>query len=80
MSATGVPSVYPSDSAYAQLAIVPIPRQPDLPAFKAAFYAAHRIEIPATSYGDRQFLRISVQIYNSAEDLGRLEEAVVGVR
>jgi isopenicillin-N epimerase len=77
---TGLPSSYPSDHAYAQLAIVPIPRQPDLPAFKAAFCTAHHIEIPATSYGDQQFLRISVQIYNSAEDLGRLVEAVAGMR
>ncbi len=69
---TGLESAYASDSLYQQLAISPLPKIADLNAFKNKLYDDYQIEIPLTEYKDKQFVRISVQGYNTAEDLDAL--------
>lgn len=74
---TGMAAVYPAQSGYYhQMAIVPIPLQPDLAVLKERLYDEFAIEIPCINWQGRHFVRISVQGYNSEEDLRRLEEAI----
>lgn len=71
-------SPYPATAVqhYHQMAVALLPAQTDAPALKQRLYRAHRIEIPCFAWQGRPLLRISVQGYNSAEDLACLEAAV----
>ena len=73
---TGMAPVYTRPDGYAQMAIAPLPPQPDLAAFKERLYDDYAVEIPCPAWQGRHFLRISVQGYNSEADLRRLEDAV----
>ena len=61
---------------YAQMAIAPLPPQPDLLTFKDRLYDDYAVEAPCPNWQGRHFLRISVQGYNNEADLHRLEQAV----
>jgi len=63
-----------------QLAVTPMPAGTDGARLKQYLYDQHRIEIPVTGHGDRVFVRISLQGYNTEEDLARLEDALSGFR
>ncbi|MCP5094413.1 MAG: aminotransferase class V-fold PLP-dependent enzyme [Chloroflexi bacterium] len=69
---TDLPSPYPDHTFYHQMAIMRIPFQDDLQAFKSRFYAKYKVEVPFTQWQDQQFMRISVQGYNTKEDLDQL--------
>jgi isopenicillin-N epimerase len=57
--------------------MVPLPvRCSDPEALRRRLSEAHRIEVPVTGHGGRHFVRASVQVYNSDEDLQRLEDAL----
>jgi len=76
---TELPSVYPlGEDFYHQMAVIPLPSIEDLAGFKETLYQQYKIEIPTIEWQGRQFLRISVQGYNTEEDLeiflGALEE------
>jgi isopenicillin-N epimerase len=74
---TGLQPLYPhADSQYAQMAVTPLPTIRDLAAFNRRLYEKYRIQIPCIAWSNRQFLRISVQAYNSGEDLQALVDAV----
>lgn len=73
---TGMDSLYQSAANFQQMAIAPLPRITDLMAFKQRLYDDFRIEVPLTEWGDRQFIRVSVQGYNSAEDIDVLLEGL----
>ncbi len=73
---TSLPSPYPDDSYYHQMAIAPLPPTIDLPAFKARLYAEHRVEVPCTEWQGHQFIRVSVQGYNTQQDIDSLIEAL----
>jgi isopenicillin-N epimerase len=73
---TGLGPAYTSDALYQQLAITPLPKIADLNTFKNKLYDDYRIEIPMTEYKDKQFVRISVQGYNTTEDLDALVSAL----
>jgi isopenicillin-N epimerase len=73
---TGLEPAYASDSFYHQLAITPLPKIKDLTILKNKLYDDYRIEIPLTEYKGQQFARISVQGYNTKEDLGVLVSAL----
>lgn len=73
---TGLTSPYPHASFYHQLAIAPLPPIVDLITFKAELYDKYRIEIPCTQWHDSQFIRISIQGYNSSEDVDILLDAL----
>lgn len=78
---TGLPAPYVDDDLYRQMAVVPLP-QMDGAALKQRLYESYRIEIPVTVWQQRPFLRLSLQGYNSEEDvaalLAALAELVVG--
>jgi isopenicillin-N epimerase len=73
---TGLPGVYTDDSAFAQMAIAPLPPIGDLPAFKRRLYDEHHIEVPCVQWGDRQFIRLSIQGYNTEDDINALLAAL----
>ena len=65
------------DADFAQMVPVPVPPG-DAEALRARLFGAHRIEVPVTRHGERLFVRVSVQGYNTADDLARLEAALTG--
>jgi len=74
---TGLPPLYPdSGGFYHQMATMPLPEGTDLEALKTQLYDDYRIEIPVVNWQDRPFLRISVQGYNSADDVDALISAL----
>jgi isopenicillin-N epimerase len=74
---TGLPPLYALDSDfYYQMGTIPLPRLRDVKMLKTRLYDEYRIEIPFIEWEDRHFLRISVQGYNSADDIKVLIEAL----
>ena len=81
---TGLPSIYGSQvENFSQMAAAPLPPLDDLPAFKRRLYNEFRVEIPCVQWGGRQFIRLSIQGYNTEADvdalLVALEAMLVGV-
>lgn len=69
---TGMPSLYPLDSEfYSQMAIAPLPTS-NLTKLKNRLYDEYRVEVPLIQWQNRQFIRISVQGYNTQEDINTL--------
>lgn len=75
---TGVPLYYPRQAPrlFHQMGVVPLPLQPDIVAFKERLYTEHHIEIPCYAWQGGHYMRISVQAYNTPEELSQLVEAV----
>lgn len=64
---------YPLDSDFfAQMGIAPLPASTDLQALKTRLYDEYRVEVPLTEWDGRKFIRISVQGYNTEENLEAL--------
>lgn len=73
---TGLRPPYPLDSdLYAQMGIAPLPPS-NLTVLKRRLYDEHRIEVPLIQWRDRQFVRISVQGYNTHADIDALAAAL----
>ena len=65
--------LYPLDSdLYHQMGIAPLPPNTDLAALKARLYDEHHVEVPLIDWNGKKFVRISVQCYNTPEDLEAL--------
>lgn len=62
---------------FAQMAPIPVPAVGDGAALRERLFSRHRIEVPVTQHGERRFVRVSVQGYNTEDDLGRLHDALV---
>jgi isopenicillin-N epimerase len=74
---TGKSSLYPSDSDfYHQMGTIPIPHVKDLPCLKGCLYSEYKIEIPCIEWKNLHFLRLSVQGYNTEDDIELLENAL----
>jgi isopenicillin-N epimerase len=68
--------LYPLDSDfYNQMGIAPLPRS-DLVHLKSRLYEEYKIEVPLVEWQDRQFIRISIQGYNSPDDVVALMNAL----
>jgi isopenicillin-N epimerase len=73
---THLPPPYPpSSDFYCQMGIAPLPLS-DLALLKCRLYDEYKIEVPLTQFHDKQFVRISVQAYNSQEDIDLLVKAL----
>ena len=59
------------DDDHAQMVPLPVPHA-DPEALRARLWQESRIEVPVTWHGGRSFVRLSVQGYNTAEDIERL--------
>ena len=61
---------------FRQMAVIPVPASTDPVALKSRLYDEYRIEIPVTIVDDKPMLRISIQGYNSEDDVNALVSAV----
>ncbi len=75
VSITHLPLAYAQDSDYVQMAVVPLPPVP-AKVLKERLYEEYHIEIPIIEWAGRVFLRISVQGYNTPDELGVLLRAI----
>ncbi|MCO5203677.1 MAG: aminotransferase class V-fold PLP-dependent enzyme [Anaerolineae bacterium] len=74
---TGSVPPYPDDAGfYQQMALAPLPPLDDAQAFKRRFYERHRVEIPVTEWRGRAYMRVSVQGYNTQDDIDRCIDAL----
>lgn len=74
---TGLESPYADDEDfYCQMAILPLPPIADMLAFKTRLYREYRIEIPGIEWEGHQFVRVSIQGYNSPADVDVLLHAL----
>jgi isopenicillin-N epimerase len=73
---TGLEPICPdSPEWYMQMATIPLPPC-GAEELKRRLYDEHRVEAPILTWGGRQFVRVSVQGYNSAEDVNVLLSAL----
>jgi isopenicillin-N epimerase len=74
---SGLPDPYAArDDAFLQMGIAPIPLSGDRRLAQAWLYENHRVEVPFTESNGDRFARISVQAYNSPEDIDRLVQGL----
>ncbi len=73
---TGLSPCYPDATFYRQMAVCQLPPIADITTFKARLYAEYRIEIPCYTWQDRQYMRISVQGYNTQGEVDALLSAL----
>ena len=73
---TDLSGIYSADDQFVQMASILLPEKLDAGAFKSELYDRYRIEVPVTSWRDRDLMRISIQGYNTELDVARLIEAV----
>jgi selenocysteine lyase/cysteine desulfurase len=60
---------------YAQMAAFPLPAC-DAAVFQRRLYDENRVEVPIVEWSGRQLVRVSVQGYNTAEDVEMLAGAL----
>lgn len=74
---TSLPPFYPPESdLYFQLAAVPLPHLEDIVGFQAQLYREYHIEVPLIEWNGRHLIRISVQGYNTQQDIDHLIAAL----
>ena len=74
---TGLQPLYPLDSDfYHQMGTIPIPRVKDLSELKNKLLTKYQIEIPYIEWENQQYLRLSVQGYNTLDDINQLVYAL----
>ncbi len=72
---TGLPAPVEAHG-YRQMAFTPLPRLSDPAALKARLYDDYRVEVPVIEWEGRHGLRISIQAYNTADDVEALCRAL----
>jgi isopenicillin-N epimerase len=73
---TGLPPICPdSPEWYAQMAAFPLPAC-DAAALQRRLYEEYRVEVPIIEWNGRQLVRVSVQGYNTREDVEALVRAL----
>jgi len=74
---TGLQHIYPLDSDfYHQMGTIPIPRVKDLSELKSRLLTKYKIEIPYIEWDNHQYLRLSVQGYNTLDEINQLVHAL----
>jgi isopenicillin-N epimerase len=73
---TGLPPMAPVDSFFHQMGIAALPPLADPAAFQRRLYEEFSIEVPLMEWDGRPFLRVSIQAYNTQEDVERLIAAL----
>jgi isopenicillin-N epimerase len=73
----GIEPMYPLDSDfYHQMGIAPLPSQTDITALQKRLYDEWRVEVPLINWNGQKFVRISVQGYNTPDDLEALVDGL----
>lgn len=73
---SGLPLLYPDDSWYVQMAVAPLPDIEAPRDFARHLVETYRVEVPISHWQGRTQMRISVQAYNTQEDLDALLHAL----
>jgi isopenicillin-N epimerase len=74
---TGMRPAYPDDSdLYSQMAISILPPDTNIEMLKARLYDEYKVEVPLIDWNGMKLIRVSVQGYNTPEDLDRLLEGL----
>lgn len=69
--------LYPLDSDfYHQMGIAPLPPDTDIATLKTRLYDEQHVEVPLIEWNQRKFVRISVQGYNTQDDLDALYQGL----
>jgi isopenicillin-N epimerase len=76
---TGLPSLYSSDNWFVQMFSARLPVETDIVALKSRLYEEFRVEVPLIEWNSNKLIRVSVQGYNTQQDLKRLLEALGSV-
>jgi len=63
------------DTSLGQMVAIPV-RTTDPEALRQHLWSLHRIEVPVTQHGSQCCVRVSVQVYNSPQDLDTLVHAL----
>lgn len=79
LALTGLEPLCPPEPWLAQMGAVPLPANVDGAAFGHALRHAHKVEAPVTTFAGRPWLRVSVQGYNTRQDVDRLVAAVAAL-
>jgi isopenicillin-N epimerase len=74
LARNGLAAIAPDD-ALAQMVPIPV-RTTDAEALRCWLCEGQRIEVPVTQHAGRVFVRVSVQVYNTRDDLVRLRDAL----
>ena len=74
----GLPDLGGLHTWYAQMATIPLPPC-DAGVLKQRLYDEYRVEVPIIEWGGRQFVRVSIQGYNTVEDVEALIAALGAV-
>ena len=73
---TQLSPLYPlASDFYSQMGIAPIPKS-DITRLKSRLYDEYQVEVPLTQWQDKQFVRISIQGYNTQKDVDALVDAL----
>jgi len=73
---TGLPPLHPSHEWFAQMTTAPLPLEIDIPTLKKQLYDQYRIEVPLIEWNGHKLIRISIQGYNTGEDVDKLCRAL----
>jgi isopenicillin-N epimerase len=76
---TGLPPLS-GDSWFMQMASMPLPDAVDLVVLKTRLYDEYRIEVPLILWNGRNYMRVSVQGYNTHRDVEKLIEALEEIK
>ncbi len=69
---TGLPSLYSSDAWFAQMFAARLPVETDIVALKSRLYEDFRVEVPLIEWNGHKLIRVSVQGYNTHQDIDSL--------
>jgi isopenicillin-N epimerase len=58
------------------MATAPLPADADIVTLKTRLYQEYRVEIPVIAWKDKKLVRISIQGYNTIEDVDALLNAL----
>jgi isopenicillin-N epimerase len=65
-----------SDHWFCQMTAAPLPEESDIDVLKTRLYDEYRVEIPLGLWKDRKLIRVSIQGYNTNEDVDVLLDAL----
>ncbi len=73
---TSLPSLYYDDTWFAQMSSARLPAQTDVVTLKSRLYEDFHVEVPLMEWNDDKLIRISVQGYNTHEEVDLLLQAL----
>ena len=65
-----------ANNFFQQMALLEVTRPVDERELHVRLYEGHRVEVPVLRWNDRQFVRASLQAYNTMDDVERLVAAL----